>query len=88
VPELLARADNGLRSEDIGFRSALFGCVRRCYRRLLPGSGTEQTGLGHKNGHSTLKVLAERLGFEPRELALYGFQGRTKAVVGVRRRSG
>ena len=87
MPELLARAGNGLRSEDIAFRSALFGCVRRCYRRLLPGSGQNKTGLGHRNGHSTLEVLAERLGFEPRELALYGFQGCSRAVARVRQRS-
>ena len=35
----------------------------------------------------TLRMLAERLGFEPRELSLYGFQGCSRAVARVRQRS-
>ncbi len=68
-------AGNGVRSEDLALCSALFGCVRRCYQdcyRLR----TEWAAFSHKNGRFALRLLAERLGFEPRELALYGFQDR------------
>ena len=51
-------------------RSASYAC---CYRLLLPAS--DRMGqFSHENGLFTLGIVAERLGFEPRELALCGFQ--------------
>jgi hypothetical protein len=56
--------------------------VRRCSAVRAVATGycyrlrTEWAGLGHKNGQFTLRIVAERQGFEPWDLPVSGFQDR------------
>jgi len=64
--------------------------VRRCSPACAVATGcchrlrTQETGFEPKNGHFTRGIVAERQDSNPGTFWVCGFQGRTRAAVGVR----